>query len=360
MKIRKTLILFSAAVLSLLLFSANVMAQFHVKLVTEPRAGRIVPNGEAAKFTVSVTDYAGRPVPFARLRLTLYSPKKTFIPANFPWTEDSALFHIQSYIVNGAYSFYYRVPVRGTHRLVVSVFDPQHNIKYKKTIPIAIYVSTAELLRIFLYMLLFFSIGLLAGMLFEKSKAAAIVSALAVLLFFPSASSAQAGKRLIMKSDAPLEELAKKLTYSLSVKITPERGVAGKMTEIKAVLLDHKKNMVIVPVYFEFETVNARDNSVLFHDTVYALKGKAKNQVQLFSGENHIVKINAYLKNPEGLNLKPSASFKKEIPVQPFKTPKDAAAKTAVFLLCAAGAGAFAGRRIERKRHGDARRSRVL
>lgn len=334
---------------ALFLLSGRTDAQPRVELIIEPGEDRIAPDRETVKFTLKLSGISGEPVPSARIKAALKSPKRgRFFSTDFPWVEDSTLLDMDAALTNGSFSFDYLIPIRGTYALRAKVFLKENAPPIEEIFTLNVRENPDEVKKLSLLIGILFAVGFFAGIFFRRSKTASAAVFL-LIAFVPSPLHAHKAAHGGVKGSAQKSFSVKQEGRTLSVTLKPDHGIVGKLTCIQAAITDNTGNNVSEPAYFEINLANAEDNARVFDSVIFAPEGKTMQCVQTTDGANHILSLQAFDEDPKKSNAgaKPIAAFKKEIEVESFAPPKIVVAKTLGFFLAIMAFGVFTGSLVE-------------
>jgi hypothetical protein len=146
-----------------------------VKITASPEISSIGPDVDLAKYTISVLDQSGEPIPYTKMLFTLDAPKKGwFFSTDFPLVEGTRLMESEVVLEDGTYTFDYIAPIRGEYQLNVKVsstektpiaFSPQ-----EKEITFHLNENKNEVVNAIILIAILIGIGIVLGVIFAKSR----------------------------------------------------------------------------------------------------------------------------------------------------------------------------------------------
>lgn len=294
------------AAVMLVLCMAGAASAARIEFRSEPDFSAIEPvhhSGNApARYTLSVVDDAGRPIPVARVKYTLLSPPvNAFFTSDFPIVEGTTLMEGDAFLADGTLSWEYLTPIRGDYRLVVdatpgfgaAAFAPVHDeIRYH------VNEKASNIRNGVLLMVILFGVGFVSGYIIVRPRTIRPAIALVVLALvsdsaMPPPASAHGGHEHHEVAAAPAPGgVTKGDSAQLALSFDPPSGTVGKLVTIRAVATD-PDSKPLANVRFTVRLHHLEDDKDMYTSTFVAPDGTFTWRNQFFDGAEHQIIVTA-------------------------------------------------------------------
>lgn len=262
-----------------------------VKITTIPAAKAIRPDADLVRVTLTFLQH-GQPLKNAYVQVEVTAPARShLLSTDFPVVEGTHLLSLASVIHNGAFTFDYLFPIRGTYTFDLTVTpDPKSSdllpITLRKILQLR--ENPAEVRHAWLLVIGLFVFGAISGILFARSAVAreqtAFTIALAILFAgFLGSEAAAAATTQVPQAPAG---------WSLAVQATPEQATVGEPVQL-AIALKKDDKIFAAPMQVSIDIQHLEDDQAVFRTQAMAPNGATSLRFQFFDGAPHAVTVTA-------------------------------------------------------------------
>lgn len=144
--------------------------EWAIQFRSDPAPELLRPFGEAARFSLSVSDGVGKPLPRGEISLVMEAPApSSFLSTDFPLIEGTRLLEIQLPLIDGRAEWRQVLPIRGVYRLSVDAGTADGRVgKHKFELSVA--ESREKWLWLGLFCAALFVLGFVAGRIFTRPR----------------------------------------------------------------------------------------------------------------------------------------------------------------------------------------------
>jgi hypothetical protein len=311
----------------------------NITLTTEQGFSAIGPDKDLARYTLSVVDDEGNPIPYSHVSYTLETPKKNMLfSTDFPIVEGTTLMQSDLVLEDGTYTFDYLIPIRGEYRLMVNAQPTEKSpITFsptEKEVRFTINENPEEVVNGFILFGIVSLIGLISGFIFARSRYRVQGALLLLILIFSVQPIAQAHENDEQgETSGGVEWIGGEVMNDdvhLSVDFNPKGATVGELTTISGEVQDHKEQL-IENIKVKITTYHIEDEKVMFEGEFLSLDGTFSWNNQFFDGAEHKVIVTA-TPTSESIDFKPITT-EYVIDVTGINPPNTVIVKTMIFLL---------------------------
>lgn len=273
--------------------AAAAPEELQIRLTTAVPFAEIRPDRDAAAFTLTVTDAAGRLVP-ARLHLALQAPRSGWFSTDFPLVEATDLFAGEVLAPDGRYTFTYLPPMRGQYRLQVEAWPLGATAAEptRGTLTFTLRETPDEWRNLALLLSGLLVVGVVSGFIIGRSARALGPGAgalLALCLWLLAAAPARAHERDDLAFDFPAAESNGEIAVRLE--LTPHTSATGRLTEIQGAVTDPHSGQPVPNAQITLAMIHAEDGIQVFRTLLPAPGGEFNWRHQFWDGAPHYLEI---------------------------------------------------------------------
>ena len=257
----------------LFLIQFNITAE--IKIKTIPTASKIKPDKDLVQTQVFLpkdTHY----------KIQIQTPKSHWlISTDFPVVEDTSLFTFEGYSKTGIVTFDTIYPIRGRYSIHVTAGSET------KELSLEVNEAPSEINKMFVFLGIIFTLGLIGGQIFLRSSQAQISVKMAALILFLSFNFIYSTQISAHKGHLHKRQIEHWIgnsgNYNLDVKFDAKDAVVGKQVEFD---IQVTKNGLELEqsIMLEIETFHMEDKTIMFKGRFESINGQFSEKIQFFDG----------------------------------------------------------------------------
>ncbi len=267
-----------------------------VSITTQPSASAIRPDLDLVHVTLSV-EHHGQPLRQGHIFVkVLAPPRPSILSTDFPIVEETTLLELASDLRDGALTFDYLFPIRGTYAFDVTLSPVPGAPDFATTTlrqTMQLRENPTEVRNVWLLVIGLFGLGSFFGVVFARSAAArGELPGSAILLVIVLLTSGGVATR-VEASEAPGPPVAPEAAgWTLQLHPTPGQATVGHIVQLAITLT---KEGAIFPHATEIaiDVYHEEDEKTIFQTTILARNGKSSQGLQFFDGAPHQVTVRA-------------------------------------------------------------------
>lgn len=267
-----------------------------VDVVTTPQPHAIRPDIDLVRVTLHVWLH-GAPLQRGHLQVKLTAPPRAaLLSTDFPMVEGTDLLVLASHVQDGALTFAYLFPIRGTYTFELAITPVPGGPDFAPTSlrrTLQLRENPAEVRNAWLLIVVLFVLGGISGVVFARSAAAReALRASPTLVLLALLACVWAPVSAVAEVPQVHQGSQEDATWTLAVRPTPASATVGQLVQF-TVVLSKDGRVFPQPTQVSIEAYHVEDNKMVFQATTYAPDGQTSQHLQFFDGAPHTVMVTA-------------------------------------------------------------------